>query len=223
MVSRIAHRCIVRIVLAGLVLQATPMAACADLVILRTGEELKGTVVDREQLAVHPGACTEVRIVVDSASDLLAASSVTHVPAEDIQYVVLENFGLRHLVVFAPTSVTPRPIRWGSTEVRDRGNARRTGGVLLTGLGLASFSVGVILKAAEVSTVVVVVGFDGMATTGKSHDGTALTLIGAGGAAVIAGVLLISTSSTPRGESPRVTAYNGEAGEFGAQVVLYRH
>lgn len=212
-----------RMFLACLLLQASPTAAFADLVILRTGLELKGTVVDREQLAIHPKACDEVRIVVDSPSDLLAALSVTRIPVEDIQYVVLEDVGQRHLVDFAPIPVTRPTQRWGSTEVRDGTSSRHSVGVLLTGLGLVSFALGAFLKGAEASTVVVVVGFDGTATTGKSHDGTAFTLMSVGGAAIITGLVLISKPDPARRQSPRVTAYSGEAGEFGARVVLYRH
>jgi hypothetical protein len=220
MISRVVRRGILRVWLASLLLQATTTSAVADVVLLRNRSELKGTVVDRERVATHPEAFAEVCIELDSLANDALTPNPRHVPVADIQSLVLEDGGQRRVVDLTRSVSHGR--RWGDTEAPDGHHSTRAVGIIMTSLGMASIAMGVYLKAAEESKIIVIVGLSATEIKKKNNDRPVTAFLVAGGALFVGGLVVLTKPVGRLNDSARVTPYS-EDGVVGAQVMLYRH
>jgi hypothetical protein len=163
-------------------------SAAADVVVLKSGEKIAGTLANREALRSDLGAVHTVSILTRDSQDL------RRFPRGDVRYLILEDPGTQEVIDFTtPSAREPQTASRGSISSRDAAP-----GIVLTVLGLNMVGVGVIHKFGGPKCTVTESSLD---CEKDSYDWTNYTLIGGGALLAIIGIV----ESTPtRGGSTAV-------------------
>lgn len=182
-------------------------SASADIVILRSGAQMTGTVANREQVATSPESFSVIGVLtVDEAGE----RKLLQVAVDDISYVLLEDDGGTRVVQFVGRQRIVQESRTSSAS-------RSSEGAALVIIGGAAFALGAIVKFGDEK---VTFTDSSIKHDEKSYGAANYALMIGGGSLVTVGILLMSISSgRDRGHGP-VLAFDNHTRnpQFGYRV-----
>lgn len=103
-ISRLRQRSSVLLVLVLATLAFVGESVAGDLIVLRTGAELRGDVANREKVAAHPELFSSVSILLDQSGEEM---QLRRVLVADIAYLVLDEEEGRRVIEFADLPAPP--------------------------------------------------------------------------------------------------------------------
>ena len=145
----------------------------ADSVVLRSGEDYTGVLLNREALRRNPGAQSRISIYLEDSAKLLQFS-----PAQ-IHHLVFEDDGVQEVVSLSV--VEPEPSRLGT---------RSSTSLMLCGFGASVFGALVKFGGEKVT-----VTEDSVIYEEKSYNAANYVFMAAGGAMVVLGIVMQMSSS----------------------------
>jgi len=164
----------------------------ADVVALKTGQMYSGTIANREEIRADPRASVTIAILIQGSTEL------RRFRAEDLQYLVLEDGGQKHVIDLSSLP-TDKPVVVPSPDPMRQHYLVR--GVTLTAVGLAAAAVG---ASAKFDPAKCTVNGSSIVCHGKRYNQYNYALIGVGGLLSVCGILdLVSFSNLADAQSTK--------------------
>ena len=181
---------------------ATALLACclftaqvvrADVIVLRTGERMQGTIANRVQLAAAPETFSQVALLGDAGDP---DRDLHRFHALSIDFVILEDESGDTVIDFMEL-YAHEPLRALPDEAENRKNQKSQGVVLMT-LGLAIGITGALFPFGEPKGSVYTTVYPGRAGTGNdTYNGANYAMMIGGGVLTLAGIAtMVSPPST---------------------------
>ena len=190
----------------------TPQIALADRIVLRNGEEMRGTVANRDEVETVPSLYETIGILVEYAD---GTSELLRFPKSEIEYIVIEQSDGDRVIDLVTLTDTPESSPASPHDVSLEARRNKSYGVLSIVAGGAIVTVGIAHKFGGPELKITESGTDYKSET---YDLTNYFLIGAGSLFVIGGLLLLA-----RNDSYSRTTLSLRNGQHGGYLaVSYR-
>jgi|GEM_PF-1890025 len=174
----------------------------ADVIVLRTGSELRGTIANKEQVASYPEDFSQISILIESEDQ---ESSFQSIETADIHYIVLEDGTEKRVIEFKKSSPVPKAPKSTSTPSSSLYPTQRpptkkyesshvTDGILLSALGGGVALVGILVKFGEEKVTITESSID---YDEETYNGINYAMMIGGGVLFIGGIFLASSGGSP--------------------------
>jgi hypothetical protein len=182
--------------------------AAADVLVLRNGGRIEGTLANREVVAGDPAAFSYVSFLLlpaDRAPELLSFA------VSEVEYIVLDGDEATRVIDFQMHRSFPEPpLRSARTEEMRRRDQRRGLALIVLGLGVGIYAA--VHPFEENYQTSSYPGGYARVNTGNTYNTANYVLMGVGAFGIVAGATLLNRDYTRAGQSTSIWAMPRGAG-----------
>lgn len=163
-----------------------PQIAFADYIVMKNGQEIRGSIANKEQIAHSPLEFQIISILTDDEHEM------KRIFVEDIQYLVLEDGGEKRVIEFGGIKIRNTKRETMGMEIKSSSNYRDQGlALMIFGGSVAAF--GALYKFGDEKAVVTATSID---YDEKSYNALNYAMMVGGGILFLIGIVLFEDNES---------------------------